>query len=121
MARQEEPKAINQPLVENPQTGEDFYQRGWQYYAREEHALAIEDFFRALQFTPEQPDILYALGLALQASGQNEEAIKAFQRTLTSLKNLPDKTRASMLSRMARGHINRIRTGDWNIDSEELI
>jgi tetratricopeptide (TPR) repeat protein len=121
MAKQKEPKAIDQPMVENPQTGEDFYQRGWQYYSREEHNLAIGDFNKALFFTPDHPDILYALGLTLQAAEQNEEAIKAFQRTLSSLENLEDKTRASMLSRMARGHINRIRTGEWDIDSEELI
>jgi tetratricopeptide (TPR) repeat protein len=121
MAKQPEPKPINQILVDNPQTAEDFYQRGWQYYSREEHSNAIADYKRALQMKPGHADILYALGLSLQASEQNEEAIQVFQQTLTSLDNLEDKTRASMLSRMARGHINRIRTGNWNIDSEELI
>lgn len=121
MASQEDLNPKEPRLLENPETWEDFYQRGWQYYTLEEHGKAIDDFNRALFLSPENPDIFYALGLTLQAAGQNEEAIKAFQRTLNALENMEDRTRAAMLSRMSRGHINRIRTGDWKIDNEELV
>jgi tetratricopeptide (TPR) repeat protein len=102
----------------NPQSVEEFVQRGWNHYSKKEYFRAETDFNRALELSPHNPDILYALGLNLQASGRPQEAIAAFQKVNEILQAAPEDeiVRAHMLMRLSRGHINKIKTGDWHIE-----
>ncbi len=113
-----EPNSKESYLAE-PKDGEGYYERGWEYYAKKEYDLAEADYRKALEFSPDNPDIYYALGLTLQASGRQQEAIQAFEKVLELLKNLEVKPelrdRALMLTRLSHGHINRMKTGDWNL------
>jgi tetratricopeptide (TPR) repeat protein len=113
----EQPSSKESYLAE-PTTGDEYYQRGWTHYAKKEHQQADADFRKALELSPDHPDILYAMGLNLQASGRQEEAIPAFEKVIDLLKDVkePDlHVRAVMLTRLSHGHINRMKTGDWNL------
>ena len=100
----------------NPQSAQDFTSRGWLYYGQQEYAKSQADFLRSLEMRPEDADTLYALGMSLAAGGDPVEAERIFEKTLLALDSIPDRVRASMLRRLANGHINRIRTGDWNLE-----
>jgi tetratricopeptide (TPR) repeat protein len=106
------------PAPIDPKTADEFTQRGWDHYTKKEFFRAENDFFKALELSPQNPDILYALGMTLQASGRSQDAIAQFEKLIILLQEPAeeDQVRARMLVRLARGHINRIKTGDWHLE-----
>jgi len=100
-----------------PQSAEEFVQSGWNHYSKKEYYRAEADFQKALELSPDHIDTLYALAMTFQTSGRQQEAIHTFERVLKGLAQLEevDKVRAHMLGRLAQGHINRIKTGDWKL------
>lgn len=107
-----------EPATANlPETAEDFVKSGWSHYSKKEYYRAEADFQKALELSPNHIDTLYALAMTFQTSGRQQEAIHTFERVLKELPQLEeaDKVRAHMLGRLAKGHINRIKTGDWNL------
>ena len=105
--------------IENPQTAEEFAERGWSNYSRKSFEQAEMDFRRSLDLNPDNPDAMYALGLNLAAAGKSQEAISTFEDVIEYLNNrITDETRVRyyMLIRLSRGHINRIKTGEWRLD-----
>lgn len=111
-------KANVAEAVANPQTAKDYIESGWSHYSKKEFYRAESDFQKALDLEPGNADTEYALGMTLMASSRQQDAVQAFQKVLSMLQNNPteDLARASMLSRLAQGHINRIQTGDWGIN-----
>ncbi len=103
------------PTSMSPQTPSEFAARGWLFFGRQEYAKAVADYRQALDSNDNDPDTLYALGMALAASSQPQEAIGAFERALASLASLDDAVRVRMLTRLIKGHISRIKTGDWHL------
>lgn len=103
-----------------PQTAEEFIESGWQHYSKKEYYRAEADFQKALDLDPNNPDTVYALGMTYQASGRQAEAIRTFEKTIQMLESAEenDFVRAHMMTRLANGHINRMKTGDWNLDAE---
>lgn len=104
--------------VDNPQTAEDFAERAWQNYSRRAYEQAQADFRRSLDLNPDNADVMYALGLCLAADGKSQEAISTFDDVIEYLSNrITDETRVRyyMLIRLSRGHINRIKTGEWRL------
>ena len=93
----------------------EFAARGWHFYGRQEYTKAIDDYHQSLSQKGNDPDTLYALGLALAASGQPQEAVTVFEQALASLANMEDKVRVRMLTRLIKGHISRVKTGDWHL------
>ncbi len=93
--------------------GEEAYEKGWEAYSSDHYAEAVQLFRQAANEAPDQPDYAYALGIALEANQQNEEAIHAFEQAIHLLLTLEDKVRAGMLQKMAAGHILKIKTGQW--------
>ncbi|MEW6717162.1 MAG: tetratricopeptide repeat protein [Chloroflexota bacterium] len=108
--------------IKSPQTLDDFVLRGWSYHARDMQDKAIEDFRRALELSPHNPDIHYALGLAYRAQGKTDEAVSAFKKVMEILLKDQDKetdsARKEMLRRLALGHVNILTTGDWGLERE---
>ena len=51
---------------------------------------------------PNNLELVYALAIVLKRRGDLERAVEFFQQVATQAKSLPDKTRYSMLARMAR-------------------
>jgi tetratricopeptide (TPR) repeat protein len=104
-------------MLSEPQTAEDFTQRGWNHYTKKEYFRAETDFYKALELSPDNPDILYPLALTLQTSGRPKEAADMFEKVI-QLYSEPaeeNRVRALMVTRLAKGHINRIKTGEWHI------
>lgn len=109
----------NRPQIENPQTAEDFAERGWNNYSRRAFEQAQADFRHSLDMKPDNPDAMFALGLCLAADGKAPEAISTFQDVIEYLSSrTTDETRVRyhMLIRLSRGHINRIKTGEWRLE-----
>jgi tetratricopeptide (TPR) repeat protein len=109
----------NSAQIENPQTAEDFAERAWNNYSRKAFEQAEADFRRSLDMKPDNPDAMYALGLSLAADGKSQEAISTFQDVIEYLNSrTSDETRVRnhMLIRLSRGHINRIKTGEWRLE-----
>ena len=108
-----------QSPIENPQTAEEFAERGWFNYSKKSYEKAETDFRRSLDQSPDNADVMYALGLNLAAAGKSQEAISTFEDVIEFLDDrITDETRVRyyMLIRLSRGHINRIKTGEWRLD-----
>jgi tetratricopeptide (TPR) repeat protein len=109
------PPASNPDQIQ-PKTIADYLHRGWQYYSLKQYDRAKADFEEALRLDADDLDAYYALGLTNKASGQGEQAVQNFQQVLNHLDKVDDNARASMLSRLAQGHIDDINNGDWNLE-----
>ena len=99
-------------------TQADFAERGWLYLSHKNYDRSVADFRQVVATDPGDMDSWYGLGLALKASGSKEQALEAFERVLALISKVEDHQRASVLSRLAKGHINQIKTGDWNLAKE---
>lgn len=116
------PKTIETP-VPDPSTmiiasPADTLERGWLYYSSKKFDLAIADFQQVLAADANTLDALYGLGLTLKATGANPKALEIFEKVLAQIPNIPDHQKESVLSRLTKGHINQIKTGDWNLEKE---
>jgi tetratricopeptide (TPR) repeat protein len=113
----------NVEMIENPVTPstpgavDEYEKRGWAHYTKKEFYRAEEEFRKALEVDPGSTDVRYAMGMAMQASGRMDEAVKTFEQVIHELQASgdTDPVRAKMVMRLAKGHINRIRTGEWNL------
>ena len=94
--------------------------RGWAYHSRGRQQAAEADFRRALELDSESVDANYVLGLILKAQDRHQEAVEYFQKTIELLEEgkLENKARTEMLRRLSLGHINELRKGDWDLESE---
>jgi tetratricopeptide (TPR) repeat protein len=109
-----------QPPASEPQTVEEFLRVGWNLHASGQFEAAEKDFRKALALKPDSIDSYYALGLSLKAQDRREETIQAFQ-TVVSLLDKEEgasDSRRTMLHRLALGHINMLKLGDWNLEKE---
>ncbi|HMN60697.1 MAG TPA: tetratricopeptide repeat protein [Anaerolinea sp.] len=98
-----------------PQTPAEFVARGWLYYGRGDNGQAAADYREALKQNENDPETLYALGMALAASSNPQDAVQVFEQALQHLDSIEDAVRVRMLTRLIKGHINRIKTGDWHL------
>ena len=78
---------------------------------------AVREFNEAVSLDPLNSDALYGLGLTRKCAGAKLEAVNAFNAALEQLPKLDDQMRANVLRRLARGHINLIQSGAWNLTS----
>ncbi len=61
----------------------------------------------------------FGLGLTLKAQDRRQECIKSFEDVLGLIgEQVEDRSRAEMLKRLAHGHINQLRNGDWGLEKE---
>ena len=111
----------SQTTSAEPKTAQDFLRLGWKQHAGEKlHSSAEESFRRAINLNPNLVDAYFALGLALKAQGRRDEAVEAFEKTASLLDAgvLEDQVRTSMLHRLAIGHRNQLKEGDWSLEEE---
>jgi len=109
---------VPDPAVMKPQNNDELIERGWLYYSHKNYAKAEMDLLKALDETPDNPDILYALGLNYKADGNIKKAVESFTNATEFLDKLEDHVRARMLLRLIHGQINQIKDGDWNLEKE---
>lgn len=105
---------------QNPQNFSEYYREGWLLHSGGEQEQAETAVRKALALQPESVDGHYVLGLILKAQGRGREAVEAFETALALLERglVQDATRKAMLRRLTKGHINRLKTGDWNLEKE---
>jgi Tfp pilus assembly protein PilF len=116
----EEEIVMDPAEIENPETVVEYLRRAWMYRSRGQEDLAEEDFRKALSIDSQSVDANYGLGMSLKSQGKKEQAIEAFEGTIRLLDEgtEEDHNRAEMLHRLALGHINEMKTGDWDLERE---
>lgn len=104
-----------------PKSFEDYYREGWVLHGSSKDEDAAEENFRlAIAVDPNSADAHFGLGLVLKTQDRRQEAIQSFEKVVDILENTTqeDAIRAKMLRRLALGHINQLRTGDWDLEKE---
>jgi tetratricopeptide (TPR) repeat protein len=122
--RDDTSRNANEPNISDPDmsvsslTAEQLFESGWVHYSKKEFYRAEADFRKSLEITPGNADAMYALGMTVSASGRYEDAVAIFEKAIELLQQVKEEdwVRANMLTRLARGHINRIKTGDWHLE-----
>jgi cytochrome c-type biogenesis protein CcmH/NrfG len=102
-------------------TYEDYYREGWTLHgSKKDEVAAEEDFRQAIALDTNSVEAYYGLGLVLKAQDRRQEAIAAFQKVVDLLEasTTDDRSRSHMLRRLSIGHMNMLKTGDWNLEKE---
>lgn len=107
-----------EPEQLQPKTPAEFLHRAWLFYSRQKYSAALEDFKTVLSEEVGNFDAQFGLSLALKSSGNNQQALAAFEKTLGLIESIQERQRASIMMRLVRGHINQIKSGDWNLEKE---
>jgi Flp pilus assembly protein TadD len=118
MAKKPSSTSSGQPAaIIDPVTAEDFFSRGWTHYSKKEFFRAESDFRKSLELSPNNVEATFALAQSLQASGRPVDATAEYETLLALLANPPEANRVRyyMLARLAKGHINLIKSGDWKL------
>jgi tetratricopeptide (TPR) repeat protein len=76
------------------------------------------DFDQALVLEPDNLDTLFALGIAQKLVGKRDQAVQSFERVIQIAEGIEDKTRSNMMKRLAKGHVQFIKIGDWDLEKE---
>ena len=103
---------------QNPESVEAKCNLGWGYYGARKYDAAVAVFKEALKLDAGSVDTLYGLGLSLKEAGVHGEAIPVFKKVMRLAPEKAPGARGLMLARLARGHINQIKTGEWNLDED---
>lgn len=99
---------------------EELLKSGWTLLGKGELDSAEEVFRKACMVDPKSIEAFYALGLVLKSEERKKDAITAFEHVIKLIEDKVEKdpTRARMLRRLALGHVNQLRDGDWNLEKE---
>ncbi len=108
------------PSTKQAKTYEDYFREAWLRHATKDEDAAEENFRKAIALNPQSADAYYGLGLVLKAQDRRQEAISAFQQVVDSLnpESEENRSRTHILRRLAIGHMNMLRSGDWDLEKE---
>jgi tetratricopeptide (TPR) repeat protein len=106
--------------ITEPTNSREFQLRGYAFYTKGEYRDARADFEWAISLDPKDLEALYGLGLTYKMEGNLEESANAFRKVLDLLKEgtVEEPTRAKMLERLTKGHLNNMTKGDWDLEKE---
>jgi tetratricopeptide (TPR) repeat protein len=104
----------------NPNSAEAYSNLGWGYYGLRNFDEAVKAFRQALSLDRNYIDAHYGLGLTLKEAGAGSEAVPAFEAVVTLAPQDANTIRGQMLSRLARGHINQIQSGQWGLNTDMI-
>jgi tetratricopeptide (TPR) repeat protein len=111
-------KDVPDPATMSASTTLEYNLRGWLFYSHQNYEKAVSDFRRVLKKNNNEVDAWYGLGLSLKFAGSSTEAVDAFNKVLGLIKTMEDKQRKNVLERLAKGQVNQIQTGDWDLEKE---
>jgi tetratricopeptide (TPR) repeat protein len=111
---------VDPATLRNLTSGDEYLKRGVAYYARKQYENAENDLRTALAMDADPIEVNYCLGMVLKAESKSDEAIQCFEKVLDLLSQsrMKNYDRQAMLRRLAKGHINFIKTGDWDLEKE---
>jgi hypothetical protein len=92
--------------------------QAWEAYASGDAAGALSRLAALPDVRRAQVEVAYLAGLASARAGNPSIARQAFQAVLSGVESLSDPTRRVMLRRLARGHLNRLDHGTWDLEPE---
>lgn len=104
-------------VTSNPNSSEAYSNLGWGYYGQKKYDDATQAFRQALTLDRNLTDAHYGLGLTLKESGAAQDAVAEFEAVAKLAPQDANAVRGQMLTRLARGHINRIQNGNWGLDA----
>jgi tetratricopeptide (TPR) repeat protein len=105
-------------ITANPTSAEAHANLGWGFYGQRKYDEAVKAFQQSLTLDRNLTDAHYGLGLALKESGATQQAVSAFEAVVKLAPQDQSWVRGQMLGRLARGHINQIKTGNWGLDAD---
>jgi tetratricopeptide (TPR) repeat protein len=112
-------EAYRSAVSEHPHDVQALADLGWGLYGAAKYAEAVEQFQQALAVDSSYLDAHYGLGLAQKALGDKVAAAAAFDKVADLAKQeSEDPVRGAMLHRLAHGHVNEIKDGDWQLEKE---
>lgn len=98
---------------------DELVRRAWEQYGKGNLADAEREFRAAIERTARSIDAHYGLGLVLKVAKRHEESIEVFERLLKLLESEQGGgSRYALMRRLAQGHINIMRKGDWGLETE---
>jgi tetratricopeptide (TPR) repeat protein len=111
---------LDPDTMTEPKTAEDFIKRGMAYYARKLYDAAEKDLKQAVLLDPKSVDGYYSLGMVYKAAKMTDQSIEAFGKAVDLIQQgvIENRSKAEMLRRLALGHANELRSGDWNLEKE---
>ena len=105
-------------VTSNPNSAEAYSNLGWGYYGQRKFDEAMTAFRQALALDRNYTDGHYGLGLTLKEAGKGPDAVPEFEAVVKLGPQDTNNIRGQMLARLARGHINRINSGDWGLSAD---
>jgi cytochrome c-type biogenesis protein CcmH/NrfG len=109
---------MRERLAAKPQDAQAAVDLAWAYYAAGEYQESEAAFAQASTLDPGDVEPAYGMGMARRQRGDKAGAMQAFERALRLSDRVQDRTRAQLLQRLAKGHINFLRDGDWDLERE---
>ena len=107
------------PVSSQPKTAADFIRRGWENRTGGKLDDAEKDFRKAISLEETALEAYYGLGLMLKSQDRKKEALENFTKVLEMIDtNIEGHAKIEMLRRLSKGHINMIKSGDWNLQKE---
>jgi len=110
-----EPEAL---AAQNPQDADVALRLAWAYYGAGLFDRAEETFERARRLRGDDLEPVFGLGLTLKRLGKNAQAIEAFRKAAERTSEVTDRARASILRRLAIGHVHHLERGEWDLERE---
>jgi len=97
----------------------NFINAGWKFHTEENDQVAEQQFNKALAIDPESIEAYYGLGIVMKNQDNITSMVNNFEKVIQLVDYIEeDRAKAEMLRRLAMGHINQARNGDWGLEGE---
>ncbi|OGO13342.1 MAG: hypothetical protein A2Y93_01595 [Chloroflexi bacterium RBG_13_68_17] len=92
--------------------------QAWAEYGAGRYAEAAQLLTQAQTRFPDSEEIAYGLGMAHFKADRKDQARQAFTRAVELLERDVKQARGTMLRRLAKGHLNLLDKGTWDLEKE---
>jgi hypothetical protein len=90
----------------------------WKAYGSGDYVGAVRLLAALPEHRQAEVEVAFLLALASGRAGDKTAASAGFRTVLQGVEQLDDPTRRSMLRRLARGHLNLLDHGTWDLEPE---
>ncbi len=104
--------------MEGNQELAEMLRQAWAAYGAGQYAQAAEILTQGQARYPDSEEIAYGLGMAQYKIGSKDQARRAFARAVALLERDVKQARGTMLRRLAKGHLNLLDRGTWDLEAE---